>query len=184
MNYVVLTSIFEALRKAHADASVKAVVITGSAKAFSAGFDINEFASGNALDDRVNEAFCELVESGSKPAVAAVSGVALGGGCELAMACSARVATPAAKLGLPELQLGIIPGFGGTQRLPRLVGVQQAVQMTLTSKPIIAAQAQKLGLVDAVAESTQCVASLLAKYVPTLQILALLGAWHHPDQSE
>jgi len=151
----VLTSIFEALRKAHADASVKAVVITGSAKAFSAGFDINEFASGNALDDRVNDAFCELVESGPKPAVAAVSGVALGGGCELAMACSARVATPTAKLGLPELQLGIIPGFGGTQRLPRLVGVQQAVQMTLTSKPIGAAQALKLGLVDAIAEPTQ-----------------------------
>lgn len=151
--HAVLTSIFEALRKAHADPSVKAVVITGSAKAFSAGFDINEFASGNALDDRVNEAFCTLVESGPKPAVAAVSGVALGGGCELAMACSARVATPTAKLGLPELQLGIIPGFGGTQRLPRLVGVQQAVQMTLTSKPVAAAKAMEQGLVDAVEEA-------------------------------
>ena len=161
-----LTSIFESLKDAHADPSVKAVVITGSAKAFSAGFDINEFASGNALDDRVNEAFCRLVEFGPKPVVAAVSGVALGGGCELAMACAVRIAAPSAKLGLPELQLGIIPGFGGTQRLPRLVGVQQAVQMTLTSKSVGAAQALKLGLVDAVVELPQCAAA--ASTLPSL----------------
>lgn len=150
-----LTSLFQVLEDAHADPHVKGIVVAGSEKAFSAGFDIKEFAKGGPLDDRVNEAFCKLLESGPKPSVAAVSGVALGGGCELAMACNARVASPKAKLGLPELQLGIIPGFGGTQRLPRLVGVQQAVQMTLTSKPLPAGAAHKAGLVDAVVDPSK-----------------------------
>ena len=97
----------------------------------------------------------ELVEDGPKPTVAAIEGLALGGGCEIAMACNARVAAPGASLGLPELQLGIIPGFGGTQRLPRLVGVAKAVEMMLTSAPVKSEKALQLGLVDAVVPSQE-----------------------------
>ena len=98
-----------------------------------------------------NAALNSIVESGAKPTVAAIENLALGGGLEVAMACNARVATPKAQLGLPELQLGVIPGFGGTQRLPRLVGLQKALEMMLKSKPIKAEEALKLGLVDAIA---------------------------------
>lgn len=179
----VLTSLFQVLERAHADSQVKAIVIAGNEKAFSAGFDIKEFARGGPLDDRVNEAFCKLVESGPKPSVAAVSGVALGGGCELAMACNARVATPKAKLGLPELQLGIIPGFGGTQRLPRLVGVQQAVQMTLTSKPLAAGDALKAGLVDAVVEASKLLETAKAMAMDIAELRApRLTSLHRSDR--
>lgn len=122
---------------------------------FCAGFDINQFQNkesgkGGGIDMAINNAFVEVVEQGPKPTVAAIELVALGGGCELALACNARVAAPGTKLGLPELTLGILPGFGGTQRLPRLVGLQKGLEMILTSKPVGEAAALKLGLVDAV----------------------------------
>lgn len=130
---------------------MKGIVITGAGESFCAGFDINQFASGGGgLDNDVNQMLCDLIEAGPKPTVAAIRGVALGGGLEVAMACNARICGPKTNLGLPELQLGIIPGFGGTQRLPRLVGLKKAVEMMLTSKPVKGAQAKKLGLVDAV----------------------------------
>ena len=133
--------------------------LSAAAGRFCAGFDINQFqggGGGGGIDDRINESFCALIESGPKPTVAAVSGMALGGGCELALACNARVATPGTALGLPELQLGIIPGFGGTQRLPRAVGLQKAVEMMLTSAPIKAGPAAlKAGIVDAVVPPEQ-----------------------------
>lgn len=144
---------FHGLKQAHEDPRVKAVVVTGSGKNFSAGFDINQFqkqSGGGGIDSNINDAICELLEGGPKPTVAAIQGVALGGGCEVAMGCNARVAAPGSRLGLPELSLGIIPGFGGTQRLPRLVGLQQAIQMMLTSQPIKESVALKKGLVDAV----------------------------------
>lgn len=92
--------------------------MTGSGANFSAGFDINQFVAssgGGGIDNQINDAICAALESGLKPTVAAVAGVALGGGLEVAMGCNARVAAPGSRLGLPELQLGIIPGFGGTQ---------------------------------------------------------------------
>ncbi len=140
------------LQTAHARKDVKAIVVTGARNKFSAGFDINKFAEGGGggIDNRINDAFCELLESGPKPTVAAISTLALGGGCEVALACNARVATPGTSIGLPELQLGILPGFGGTQRLPRLVGLQQAVTMILTSAPVKAEKAIKIGLIDEV----------------------------------
>jgi enoyl-CoA hydratase/3-hydroxyacyl-CoA dehydrogenase len=149
----VLRALFRAAQDAHADPAVKAIVVTGSGANFSAGFDINQFvqaSGGGGIDNRINEAICAVLEAGPKPTVAAVAGVALGGGLEVAMGCNARVATPGARLGLPELQLGIIPGFGGTQRLPRLVGLQKGIEMMLTSAPIKSEAALKLGLVDAV----------------------------------
>lgn len=132
-----LRSLFRHLSEAHGDARVKAVVVVGSNNNFSPGFDIQQFrkgGGGGGIDNSINEAICAVLEGGPKPTVAAINGVALGGGLEVAMGCNARIATPGTRLGLPELQLGIIPGFGGTQRLPRLVGLQKAVEMMLTSK--------------------------------------------------
>lgn len=132
----VLRSLFENLQKAHQDSKVQAIVVAGANNNFSPGFDIQQFqkSGGGGIDNTINEAFCRVLEAGPKPTVAAIEGVALGGGCEVAMACNARICTPGTRLGLPELQLGIIPGFGGTQRLPRLVGLQKAIEMMLTSQ--------------------------------------------------
>jgi enoyl-CoA hydratase/3-hydroxyacyl-CoA dehydrogenase len=147
------------------DSSIKAVVITGTKSVFMAGADIDALgklqrtpgvtkAQTYKFVEAGNKIFNRL-ETGPKPIVAAVTGNALGGGCELAMICAARVATPTAAFGLPELSLGIIPGLGGTQRLPRLIGVEKAVSATLSGKPLKAAEAQKLGLVDAVVKPDQ-----------------------------
>eukprot|EP00798_Chlamydomonas_sp_ICE-L_P011222 gene11222-18850_t len=152
-----LHSLFDNLRKAHSNPGVKAVVVVGSNNNFSPGFDIAQFqkGGGGGIDNSINEAIVHVLEGGPKPTVAAIDGVALGGGLEVAMGCNARVATPGSRLGLPELQLGIIPGFGGTQRLPRLVGLQKSMEMMLTSKPIMSEAGLKLGLIDSIAPRGQ-----------------------------
>ncbi|KAG2485502.1 hypothetical protein HYH03_015775 [Edaphochlamys debaryana] len=162
-----LRSLFEAAQRAHADPAVKALVVTGANGNFCPGFDINQFqnpdqGSGGGIDNSINEAICKYLESGPKPSVAAIQGVALGGGLEVAMGCNARLAVPGSRLGLPELQLGILPGFGGTQRLPRLVGLAKAAEMMLTSAPIKAEAGLKLGLVDALAPPEQLLAAARA----------------------
>lgn len=135
---------------------VKAIVLTGAGGKFSGGFDITSMRhiqkdgdisqiSWVAVDLQTN-----LMEGAKKPSVAAIQGLALGGGLELAMCCHARVAAPNAQLGLPELQLGVIPGAGGTQRLPRLVGLTKAVEMMLLSKPVSSEEAKDFGLVDTI----------------------------------
>jgi enoyl-CoA hydratase/3-hydroxyacyl-CoA dehydrogenase len=133
---------------------------------FCAGFDINQFASGGGggggIDDRINDSFVRLLEDGPKPTVAAIQTLALGGGCEVALACNARVCSPGTAIGLPELQLGIIPGFGGTQRLPRLVGLPKSLEMMLTSQPVKDGAAKKLGLVDAVVPPDQLLSAAKA----------------------
>ncbi|KAL0691614.1 hypothetical protein Bca4012_091293 [Brassica carinata] len=136
---------------------VKAIVITGAKGKFSGGFDISGFGEvqkGARKEPKVGylsiDILTDLFEAARKPSVAAIDGLALGGGLELAMACHARISAPGALLGLPELQLGVIPGFGGTQRLPRLVGLTKALEMILTSKPVKAEEGHSLGLVDAV----------------------------------
>ena len=153
----VLKSLADVLDTLHSDTHARGVIITGDgAKFFSAGFDINAIKLQQKTGKRdealikVNSVLNGLVESGRLPVVAAVNGPALGGGCEIAMACAARVAIPQAKLGLPELTLGIIPGFGGTQRMPRLVGIETAIKLMLTSKPLKADEARRCGLVDEV----------------------------------
>lgn len=152
--YVVLQSLFDTLAACQAKEDVKGIVVCGDGGTFCAGFDIHQFGQqgGGGIDDSINEAFVRLLEDGPKPSVAAVQGLALGGGCEVALACNARVATPGTAMGLPELQLGIIPGFGGTQRLPRVVGVAKAVEMMLKSTPLKTPAAMDAGLVDAVVE--------------------------------
>ncbi len=138
------------------DDQVKVIIITGSGeKAFVAGADISEFAhfdkeNGKKLSAEGHKKLFDLVENTPKPVIAAVNGFALGGGLELAMACHIRYASENAKLGLPEVSLGVIPGYGGTQRLPQLVGKGRALEMIFTAGMITAAEAERYGLVNKV----------------------------------
>ncbi|KAL7168132.1 hypothetical protein ACSBR2_038554 [Camellia fascicularis] len=140
---------------------VKAIVLTGNAGKFSGGFDINVFQNVHKtgdisiLPDVSIDLVVNTIEDAKKPAVAAIEGLALGGGLELTMGCHARIAAPKAQLGLPELTLGVLPGFGGTQRLPRLVGLSKAVEMMLLSKSITSEEGKKLGLIDALVSAEE-----------------------------
>lgn len=139
------------------DDSVRSIIIRGEGKFFSAGADIKEFTSlenleqSSAMADK-GQQLMERIEGFPKPVIAAIHGAALGGGLELAMACHIRIATLDAKLGLPELNLGIIPGFAGTQRLPRYVGTAKALEMIGTSEPVTGEEALSLGLITIGAE--------------------------------
>jgi 3-hydroxyacyl-CoA dehydrogenase len=142
----------QAFAAANADAAVKAVVLTGTGKFFSAGADISEFKS--AMKEPFLPQLIDTIESGSKPVVAALNGTALGGGLELALGCHYRVASKDVRqLGLPEIKLGIIPGAGGTQRLPRAIGVEQALQLIITGSFIDATKAAAAGLIDKLADA-------------------------------
>lgn len=141
----------DALAQAMADPSVTALVIAAKGRAFIAGADISEF--GKPPAPPILPDLLAAIENAPKPVVAAIEGVALGGGLEVALACHGRVASPAAKLGLPEIKLGLIPGAGGTQRLPRLIGAAAAFPMMLSGEPIPARKALALGLVDKLVEA-------------------------------
>jgi enoyl-CoA hydratase/carnithine racemase len=145
----------EAARAVAADDGVRAVVVWGGERVFAAGADIKdmvEYGPDEIADDvGALERACRDLEAVPKPVVAAVDGVALGGGCELALACDLRVASADARLGLPEIRLGIIPGAGGTQRLPRLIGLGRARELVLTGRHVGAEEALEIGLVDRVA---------------------------------
>ena len=137
------------------DDRVRAIVVTGAGeKAFVAGADINELAVLSPADGRehalAGQHVFDLIENLGKPVIAAINGFALGGGCELAMACTLRLAADTAKLGQPEINLGLIPGYAGTQRLARLVGTGRALEIILTGTPIAAAEAERIGLVNRV----------------------------------
>jgi enoyl-CoA hydratase len=137
------------------DEAVQVILLTGSGdKAFAAGADINEIADTDAITGemlaRRGQGVFRLIETCGKPVIACVNGFALGGGCELAMACTMRIASENARLGQPEVKLGLIPGYGGTQRLPRLVGRSAALKLLLTGEMIGAAEALRIGLVDEV----------------------------------
>ncbi len=150
LGYDVRTGLCDALAKARGDDAVKGIVVGGTGAAFSGGADITEFGKppkSPSLHDVLT-----LLDEMNKPTVAAINGVALGGGLELALTFHFRVADPKAQLGLPEVKLGILPGAGGTQRLPRVVGMQQALKMIVSGDPIRAAKGYELGLVDALAE--------------------------------
>ncbi len=136
----------EAVQAAMADPQVEALVIAAKGRAFIAGADISEF--GKPPVAPILPEVLDAIENARKPVVAAIHGVALGGGLEVALACHARIAAPAARLGLPEIKLGIIPGAGGTQRLPRLIGAAAAFPMMLSGEPVSAEKAAALGLVD------------------------------------
>jgi enoyl-CoA hydratase len=155
-----LTAVFDAL---DGDDGVGAVVLTGVGdKAFIAGADITVLAKQGVLDGKQNallgQALTLRIERCSKPVIAAINGFAFGGGLEMALACDLRFASKAAKMGLPEVSLGIIPGYGGTQRLPRLVGSDTALQMILTGDPVTADEAHRIGLVNGVVEPGELLA--------------------------
>jgi enoyl-CoA hydratase len=155
LNQATLAELGRVIETLGSDEGVRAIVITGAGeKAFVAGADINELAtqtpvSGRETARRGQDLFRRLEQLG-KPVIAAINGFALGGGCELALACTFRFAADTAKIGLPEITLGLIPGYGGSQRLPRLVGRDRALQLILTGRPIDANEALRIGLVTRV----------------------------------
>jgi enoyl-CoA hydratase len=156
LNASVLGELAGAMQALAADAAVGAVIITGAGRSFVAGADIGEIAgeSTSSLEKfaRRGQEIFRAIERTSKPVIAAVNGFALGGGCELALACHVRVASTKAKFGLPEVKLGLIPGYGGTQRLPRLVGRGAALRLILGGDPIDGTEAHRIGLAEFLAE--------------------------------
>jgi len=164
LNAQTVEEIFEAFSKARDDESVKAVIVTGGGeKAFVAGADINELAkktpmTGKTTSER-GQFVLSFIERFPKPVIAAINGFALGGGCELALACHIRIASEKAQIGLPEVTLGIIPGYGGTQRMARLLGKGKALELICTGDRIGAAEAERIGLVNKVVPADQLMAT-------------------------
>ena len=159
LNAALIGELGDAIDEMQSRDDVAGVILTGAGRAFVAGADISELAHVSALEGkrlaRRGQEIFRRFETSSKPTVAAVNGFALGGGCELAMACQIRVAGEAAKFGQPEVKLGLIPGYGGTQRLPRLVGRGRALQLLLTGEMIDAQEAFRIGLVNRVVAADQ-----------------------------
>src|SRR5581483_2411494 len=156
LNAAVLDELRTAFDRIASDVDVGSVIVTGAGRAFVAGADIGEIATepAAALEEfaRRGQRFFRRVEQFRKPVIAAVNGFALGGGCELALACHVRIASTKAKFGLPEVKLGLIPGYGGTQRLPRLVGRGAALRLILSGEPVDGAEAHRIGLADTLTE--------------------------------
>jgi enoyl-CoA hydratase len=160
LNQGVLTELREVLQSGGQNTEIAGIVITGDGeKAFIAGADIKELSALNGAEAtklaQKGQDLFKSIEDSSKPVIAVVNGFALGGGCELAMACHIRIATESAKFGQPEVNLGIIPGYGGTQRLPQLVGRAKALELILTADIIPAAEALRIGLVNHVLPTKQ-----------------------------
>jgi enoyl-CoA hydratase/carnithine racemase len=162
-----------AFEDARDDAALHGVILTGAGnKAFIAGADISELSHATALDaeraSRFGQEVLDLIENLGKPVIAAINGFALGGGCETAMACTIRIAVDTAKFGQPEVTLGLVPGGGGTQRLPRLVGKGRALQLILSAEMISAQEAYRIGLVNEIVPA----ADLLARAEAILRKIA------------
>ncbi|WP_397444788.1 enoyl-CoA hydratase/isomerase family protein [Polaribacter sp. R77954] len=154
LNKETISELSDAFRDLEEDFNIKVIILTGSGeKAFVAGADISEFADfsvdeGGSLAKKGQEILFDFIESLTTPVIAAVNGFALGGGLELAMACHFRIASDNAKMGLPEVSLGVIPGYGGTQRLPQLVGKGKAMELIMTASMISAEEAKSYGLIN------------------------------------
>jgi enoyl-CoA hydratase len=164
LNGALLSELAAALRAADADPSVRAIVIHGSDKAFAAGADVREMAGRSFVAAQSDAMFADGFEALTrcrKPVIAAVAGYCLGGGCELAMACDIVIAADSAKFGLPETNLGIIPGLGGTQRLTRAVGRAKAMDMILTGRFMDAAEAERAGLAARVVPAARLLAEAI-----------------------
>jgi enoyl-CoA hydratase/carnithine racemase len=164
-----------AFENARNDATVRGVILTGAGnRAFIAGADIGELAQVTAFaaekSSRFGQDVLNLIENLGKPVVAAINGFALGGGCETAMACTIRIAVDTAKFGQPEVALGLIPGGGGTQRLPRLVGKGRALQLILSGEMISAQEAYRIGLVNEIVPAVDLIARAEATRVSSMRI--------------
>jgi enoyl-CoA hydratase len=163
LNTATIDELRRAILELKADAGIRAAILTGAGeKSFVAGADINELAVQTPTSGRehalAGQHVFDLIENMGKPVIAAINGFALGGGCELAMACTLRLAAATARLGQPEISLGLMPGYAGTQRLPRLVGKGRAMEMVLTGAPISADEAYRIGLVNRVVPAADLLA--------------------------
>jgi enoyl-CoA hydratase/carnithine racemase len=162
LKQAVFAELKSAFEDARNDASIRGVILTGSGdKAFAAGADIAEMSNYTGIEageaTRRAQEVTEIIENLGKPVIAAVNGFALGGGCELSMACTIRLAVEGAKFGQPEVKIGIMPGAGGTQRLPRLVGKGRALQLILTGEVISVQEAYRIGLVNEIVPSSNLI---------------------------
>ena len=182
LNSTVFNELERVFRALMDDVDVRVILVTGAGeKAFAAGADINELvrldiATGEAKSGRGQEVF-RMIETCGKPVIACINGYALGGGCELALACTIRLASDTARMGQPEVKLGLIPGYGGTQRLPRLVGQSMALKLLLTGEMINAVEALRIGLVDEMVPAERLMerAEALARTIVGMAPLAIAG---------
>lgn len=184
LNKEIIYELSDAFKAIENDSTIKVIILTGSGdKAFVAGADISEFAhfsvdEGGVLARKGQEMLFNLIENLSTPVIAAINGFALGGGLELAMACHFRIASDNAKMGLPEVSLGVIPGYGGTQRLPQLVGKGKAMELIMTAGMISAEEAKNCGLVNHVTTQEELLplAEKLASKIMRNSSVAISGA--------
>lgn len=177
LNRELMTELTACLEELDSDNSINCIVITGNEKAFAAGADIKEMADAGTVEMllRDNLSIWDKIKKIKKPLVAAVSGFALGGGCELAMMCNIIIASETAKFGQPEINIGVMPGSGGTQRLARIVGKYKAMEMVLTGETIDAKQAMSFGLVNKIVPAEMCLeeAKKLARLIGSKPPIAL-----------
>src|ERR1700741_4248687 len=163
LNKATINELRAAFEDARDDSAVRGVILTGAGeKAFAAGADIAEIANNTAVEaeqaTRRGQALTDLIANLGKPVIAAVNGFALGGGCELGMACTIRIAAESAKFGQPEVKIGVMPGYGGTQRMPRLVGRGRALKLVLSGETINAQEAYRIGLVNEIVAANELIA--------------------------
>jgi enoyl-CoA hydratase len=180
LNHELMEELVNALETFDRDDNIRAIVLTGGERAFAAGADIKEMSEETTITIMLKDRFAtwDRIRSIKKPVIAAVSGYALGGGCELVMNCDIIVASETAQFGQPEINIGVIPGAGGTQRLTRVVGKHKAMEMILTGRPITAKEAHDMGLVNKVApvelflDEAKAIAREIAKKSPVAVRLA------------
>ncbi len=180
LSYDLVKDLSVAMQTLDVDKEVRVMIVTGGEKVFAAGADIKEMADQGPFDARIQErlAYRDRINHITKPVIAAVSGFALGGGCELAMSCDLVIASETARFGQPEVNLGIIPGSGGTQRLTRIVGKYRAMEMVLAGETMSAADAERFGLVNRIVpvELLLDEAKKMAKKIAAKPVLALKAA--------
>jgi len=180
LSYALVKELSLAMQALDQDAEVRVIIVTGGEKVFAAGADIKEMAERGPFDELIQErlAYRDKINEISKPVIAAVNGFALGGGCELAMSCDIIVASESARFGQPEVNLGIIPGSGGSQRLTRVLGKHRAMELILTGDMLNAADAERLGLVNRVVPGELCLeeAKNIARKIAAKPQLAIKAA--------
>lgn len=180
LSYGLVKDLSIAMQELDQDSEVRVIIVTGGDKVFAAGADIKEMADRGPFDERIRErlAYRDQINKIAKPVIAAVSGFALGGGCELAMSCDVIVASETARFGQPEVNLGIIPGSGGTQRLTHLLGKHRAMELVLTGDMLTATDAERLGLVNRVVPVELLLeeAKSIAKKIAAKPMLAVQAA--------
>jgi enoyl-CoA hydratase len=180
LSYALVKDICLAMEAFDDDDEIRVIILTGGDKVFAAGADIKEMADRGPFDERLRERllYRDRINRISKPVIAAVSGFALGGGCELAMSCDIIIASETARFGQPEVNIGIIPGSGGTQRLTRLIGKHRAMEMILSAEFVSAADAERFGLVNRIVpvEMLMDEAKSLARKIAAKPVLAIKAA--------